>query len=77
MDSVSKEQEHNRLSESVKLCLNLCSDRWLKPSRNLVNSFIPYLITPGDHRENIQVIKLSRVKCAAITGITKKNGDGR
>ena len=41
IDSVSKEQEHNRFNESAKLCLNLCSERWLKPKLNLVNSFIP------------------------------------
>ena len=27
-----------RLSESWKLCLNLCSQRWLKPNLNLVNN---------------------------------------
>ena len=27
---------------SLKPCLNLCSMRWLKPRRNLVNRFIPY-----------------------------------
>ena len=28
----------DRLSESWKLCLNLCSQRWLKPNLNLVNN---------------------------------------
>ena len=27
---------------TLKPCLNLCSLRWLKPRRNLVNSFIQY-----------------------------------
>ena len=29
---------------SLKPCLNLCSLRWLKPRRNLVNSFISYAL---------------------------------
>ena len=31
----------DRLSESWKLCLNLCSQRWLKPNLNLVNNLTP------------------------------------
>ena len=31
-----------RFIVSLKPCLNLCSLRWRKPGRNLVNSFIPY-----------------------------------
>lgn len=27
---------------SLKPCLDLCSMRWFKPRRNLVNSFVPY-----------------------------------
>ena len=41
VDLVSKEQEHNGFSESGRLRLNLCSERWLKLSQNLVNNFIP------------------------------------
>lgn len=40
--SVSLQQSHNGLRVPWKHCLNLCSWRWLKPSRNLVRSLIPY-----------------------------------
>ena len=36
--SVSLPQLQIGLSESWKLCLNLCSRRWLKPNLNLVNN---------------------------------------
>ena len=43
VDSISRLQEHSGLIVSWKLCLNLCSLRWLKPTRSLVSSFIPYM----------------------------------
>ena len=39
--SVSLPQLQIGLSESWKLCLNLCSRRWLKPNLNLVNNLTP------------------------------------
>ena len=39
--SISLSQLQIELSESWKLCLNLYSQRWFKPSVNLVNSLIP------------------------------------
>ena len=41
MSSASREQEHNDFSVFWKLCLNLCSLRWLKPTRRLVNNSKP------------------------------------
>ena len=40
--SVSLPQSHNGFRVSWKQCLNLWSRRWLRPSRNLVRSLIPY-----------------------------------
>ena len=40
-DSTSLPQLHIRLSVSWKLCLNLCSRRWLSPSRIRVIYLIP------------------------------------
>ena len=34
-------QEHNGFTQSAKLCLNLCSLRWLRPRRKCVRSPIP------------------------------------
>ena len=39
--SMSLRQLQIGLSESWKLCLNLCSRRWLKSNLNLVNNFTP------------------------------------
>ena len=39
--STSFPQLQSGLSVSWKLCLNLCSRRWLSPSRSLVSSFTP------------------------------------
>ena len=39
--STSLPQLHKGLIESWKLCLNLCSRKWLRPSRNLVIYLIP------------------------------------
>ena len=39
--SISLPQLQIGLSESWKLCLNLCSRRWLKPNLNLVNNLTP------------------------------------
>ena len=39
--SISPLQQQNRLRVSQKLCLNLCSRRWLKTSRNRVSNFTP------------------------------------
>ena len=39
--SVSLPQLQIRLSESWKLRLNFCSQRWLKPNLNLVNNLTP------------------------------------
>ena len=41
VDLTSKLFEHKRLIQFEKLCLNLCSLRWLSPARNLVSSFKP------------------------------------
>ena len=41
VDSISKLQLQNGFKESWKLCLNLCSRKWLKPSRSLVSNLIP------------------------------------
>ena len=41
VDSISKPQLQNGFKESWKLCLNLCSRKWLKPSRSLVINLIP------------------------------------
>ena len=38
--SISLPQLQIALSESWKLCLNLCSRRWLKPNLNLVNNLL-------------------------------------
>ena len=35
VDSLSKPQLQNGFKKSWKLCLNLCSRKWLKPSRSL------------------------------------------
>ena len=40
--SISLPQLHIRLSEYWKLCLNLCSWRWLKPNLNLGNNLTPF-----------------------------------
>ena len=40
--SISLPQSHNGFRVSWKQCLNLWSRRWLRPSRNLVGSLIPY-----------------------------------
>ena len=40
MDSISWPQLHKGFNVSWKLCLNLCSLRWLKPSLSLVISLI-------------------------------------
>ena len=42
MDSMSLAQIQMGFILSLKPCLKLCSLRWLKPRRNLVNRFIPY-----------------------------------
>ena len=41
VDSTSPRHLHNGFSESWKLCLNLCSRRWLRPRRSLVRNLIP------------------------------------
>ena len=41
VDSISKPQLQNGFKESCKLYLNLCSRKWLKPSRSLVINLIP------------------------------------
>lgn len=40
--SVSLPWSHKRFNVSLKLCLNLCSGRWMSPRHNLVGSLIPY-----------------------------------
>ena len=40
VDSISKPQLQNGFKESWKLCLNLCSSKWLKPSGSLVINLI-------------------------------------
>ena len=40
--SISFPHEHRRPRQSWKLCLRLCSQRWLKPRRNLVISLIAF-----------------------------------
>ena len=39
VDSTSKLQEQRGFTESWKLCLNLCSLKWLNPRRSLVTNF--------------------------------------
>ena len=41
MDSISWPQLHKGFNVSWKLCLNLCSLKWLRPSLSLVISLIP------------------------------------
>ena len=41
VDSTSARHLHNRFSEFWKLCLNLCSRRWLRPRRSFVRNLIP------------------------------------
>ena len=41
VDSISKPQLQNSFKESWKVCLNLCSRKWLKSSRSLVINLIP------------------------------------
>ena len=41
VDSISKPRLQNGFKESWKLCLNLRSRKWLKPSRSLVINLIP------------------------------------
>ena len=41
VDSISWSQLHKGFNVSWKLCLNLCSLKWLKPSLSLVISLIP------------------------------------
>ena len=41
MSSASREQGHNGFNLSWKLCLSLCSLRWLKTTRRRVNNFKP------------------------------------
>ena len=38
VSSVSREHEDNGFKVSAKLCLNLCSLKWLKPKRNLLSN---------------------------------------
>ena len=60
VDSISRLQEHSGLIVSWKLCLNLCSLRWLKPTRSLVSSFIPYTSTTLNTLFGIVLINLSK-----------------
>ena len=39
---ICRPQLQNGSRESWKLCLNLCSRKWLSPTRNLVSSLIPW-----------------------------------
>ena len=39
--STSRPQLHNGFKVSWKLCLNLCSRKWLRPTRSLVSNLIP------------------------------------
>ena len=39
VDSTSKLQEQREFIESWKLCLHLCSPKWLNPRRSLVTNF--------------------------------------
>ena len=41
VNSISKPQPQNGFKESWKLCLNLCSRKWLKPSCSLVINLVP------------------------------------
>ena len=62
VDSISKLQLQNGFKESWKLCLNLCSRKWLKPSRSLVINLIPLglwqlkrLLADGHHVLQLRV----------------------
>ena len=41
MSSASKEKGHNKFNVSWKVCLSLCSLKWLKPTERRVNKFKP------------------------------------
>ena len=60
VDSISRLQEHSGLIVSWKLCLNLCSLRWLKPIRSLVSSFIPYMSATVNTLFGIVLMNLSK-----------------
>ena len=60
VDSFSRLQEHSGLIVSSKLCLNLCSLRWLKPTRSLVSSFISYMLATLKTLFGIVLINLSK-----------------
>ena len=46
VSSASRERGYNGFNVSWKLCLNLCSLRWLKPTRRRVNNFKPERLIP-------------------------------
>ena len=60
VDYISRLQKHSGLIVSWKLCLNLCSLRWLKPTRSLVSSFIPYMSATPNTLFGIVLINLSK-----------------
>ena len=45
VDSTSRPQEQRGVKESWKLCLNLCSHKWLRPRWSLVANLIPLELT--------------------------------
>ena len=60
IDSIFRLQEHSRLIASWKLCLNLRSLRWLKPTRSLGSSFISYMLETLNTLFGIVLINLSQ-----------------
>ena len=69
--SISLSQQLIGFTQSRKLCLNLCSRRWLKPNLNLVIGFIPielwqlkFLLGVG--RMNCKLPFLKRAEFSAL-----------
>ena len=60
VDSISRLQEHSGLIVSGKLCQNLCSLRWLKLTRSLLISFIPYISATPNTLFSIVPINLNK-----------------
>ena len=60
VDSTKFPQLHKGFIASTKLCRNLCSLRWLKPTRNLAKSFIPFVLYTLNMLFASGLIKLNR-----------------
>ena len=68
VSSASRKQEHNGFNISWKLCLNLCSLRWLKPTLGRVNNFKPEtLLVPK------VLFAVTRIKSSLFHSLIVKN----